>query len=145
MSLRQCVFTNTGHKNTKQQLTEDNMKICMPTSGNRGLEEEVFGHFGSAPYFTIYNTDTKEVLVLENNNEHHDHGMCRPLDVIGDHKIDAILTSGMGKRAVKILNDEGIKVFLLEGRNVEEAVKNFETNKLRELTVENACGGHGCH
>jgi predicted Fe-Mo cluster-binding NifX family protein len=51
----------------------------------------------------------------------------------------------MGRRAVQILNDGGIKVFLLEGRNVEQAVKNYEENKLRELTAENACDGHGCH
>ncbi len=121
------------------------MNLCMPTIGNRGLAEEVYNHFGSAPYFTIYNTDTKELTVLENNNERHDHGMCRPLEIIDGHKIDAILTSGMGRRAVQILNDGGIKLFLLEGRNVEQAVKNYEANKLRELTAENACGGHGCH
>ncbi|MEJ2664842.1 MAG: NifB/NifX family molybdenum-iron cluster-binding protein [Spirochaetia bacterium] len=121
------------------------MRLCIPTNGTRGLAEEVYGHFGSAPYFTVYNTDSKQVVLLENNNEHHEHGMCRPLDVIAGRQVDAVLTGGMGKRAVKILNDEGIKVFLLEGRNVEEAVKKFEANKLRELTVENACGGHGCH
>jgi predicted Fe-Mo cluster-binding NifX family protein len=121
------------------------MTICMPTSGNRGLSEEVYNHFGSAPYFTIYDTNTKEVVVLENNNEHHEHGMCRPLDVIAGHKVDAILTSGMGRRAVQVLNDGGIKVFLLKGRDVGQAIKNFEADKLHELTVDNACGGHGCH
>jgi predicted Fe-Mo cluster-binding NifX family protein len=123
------------------------MNICIPTTGNSGLSEKVYNHFGSAPYFTIYNTETKEVLVLDNNNQHQNHGVCRPLDVIGSHKVDAILTNGMGRRAVQMLNDGGIKVFILEGQKVEQAIKNYEANKLRELTVENACGGHGhgCH
>jgi predicted Fe-Mo cluster-binding NifX family protein len=121
------------------------MKICMPTEGKNGLSEKVYGHFGSAPFFTIYNTDTKALEVLSNDNEHHNHGACQPLSVIASQGIDAILTNGMGRRAVQLLNESGIKVFLLQGNSVEEAVKLYETKGLTELTLENACGGHGCH
>jgi predicted Fe-Mo cluster-binding NifX family protein len=121
----------------------------MPTVGNNGLTEMVFDHFGSAPFFTIYNTETKAIDVLSNNNQHHNHGTCQPVSVISNQNIDAILTNGMGRRAVQMLNDSGIRVYLLQGNTVKEAVDLFESKSLTELTLENACGGHGhghgCH
>jgi predicted Fe-Mo cluster-binding NifX family protein len=33
------------------------MKICIPTENKEGLSAKVHGHFGSAQYFTIYDTD----------------------------------------------------------------------------------------
>jgi len=121
------------------------MKICLPTVGKNGLSEMVFNHFGSAKYFTIYDTNSKLTQVVENDNEHHAHGSCQPLGVISKYNVDAIMTNGMGKRAVKLLNEGGVKVYLLDGNTVEEAIKKFEIDELVELTSESACSGHGCH
>jgi len=121
------------------------MKICLPTSGKNGLTEMVYNHFGSAPFFTIYDTGTKGIEIIENDNEHHNHGACQPLSVIAKHKVDIIMTTGMGARAVQILNSDGIKVFKLEGNTVSEAIKKFEDNQLVELTLDNACSEHNCH
>jgi len=122
------------------------MKICLPTSGKNGLSEIVYNHFGSAPYFTIYETASKTVQVVENDNIHHSHGACHPVGVIKKYGIDVIITNGMGRRAVKMLNDNGIKVYLLNGEKVEEAINKFTKNELIELNFENACSGnHGCH
>lgn len=122
------------------------MKICLPTVGKKGMSEMVYDHFGSAQYFTIYNTIAKTIEIVENDNQHHNHGACQPLGVIAKYNVDAIMTNGMGKRAVQLMNEGGIKVYLLKGNTVAEAVKKFESNELQELTLENACGGeHGCH
>lgn len=121
------------------------MKITLPTMGNAGLTEKVHNHFGSARFFTIYDTETKTIECITNDNEHHAHGACQPLDMIAGLGVHAILTGGMGKRAVHILNEGGIKVFLLEGNTVEEAITKFEKNELRELTPDMACMGHSCH
>ena len=40
---------------------------------------QVYGHFGSAPYFTIYDTDSKALEVVNNANSHHEHGTCNPM------------------------------------------------------------------
>lgn len=121
------------------------MKICLPTMGKGGLNEQVFNHFGSATCFTIYDTKTKELEVIENDNQHHTHGTCQPLSAIAGYDVDVVLTSGMGRRAVELMNQGGVKVYLLEGETVEEAVQKFTAGELRELTVNDACGGHGCH
>lgn len=121
------------------------MKICLPTVGKKGLSEMVYNHFGSAQYFTIYDTESKNIQIVENDNEHHNHESCQPLGIISEYNVDAIMTNGMGRRAVQLLNEGGVKVYLLNGNTVNEAVKKFESNELVELTLENACGGHGCH
>ncbi|WP_236777941.1 NifB/NifX family molybdenum-iron cluster-binding protein [Anoxybacter fermentans] len=97
---------------------------------------------GILPY---YDTETKDLKVIENSNEHHSHGACQPLKAIAGYDIDVVLTNGMGRRAVSLLNEGGIKVYLLEGDTVEEAIARFEAGELRELTSDMACQGHGCH
>ena len=42
------------------------MKICIPTETNQGNTAQVYGHFGSAPYFTIYDTEAKSLEVVDN-------------------------------------------------------------------------------
>jgi predicted Fe-Mo cluster-binding NifX family protein len=121
------------------------MKICLPTTGEKGLNETVHNHFGSAAFFTIYDMETKGVQVIRNDNSHHDHGSCQPLGMISGLGVDAVLTSGMGRRAVQLLNEGGVKVFLLDGDTVQQAVDKFAAGELPELTLDNACGGHGGH
>ena len=52
------------------------MKICIPTQTNDGKTVEVYAHFGSAPFFTIYDIENGVVEVIDNSNQHHAHGMC---------------------------------------------------------------------
>jgi predicted Fe-Mo cluster-binding NifX family protein len=122
------------------------MKVCVPTMSNKNqLNEQVFNHFGSASYFTIYDTDSKTSEIIENDNSHHNHGSCQPVNALAGHKVDAVLTGGMGRRAIALFNEAGIRVFLLEGGTVAEAIEKFEANLLKELDVESGCGGHGHH
>ena len=93
-------------------------------------------------YYEVVNKSNTE-LILKNGNEHHQHGQCNPLGQISQYNVDAVLTSGMGKRAVQKLNYGGVKVFLVNGKTVEEALQNFEEKELAELTMDSACGGHG--
>lgn len=114
----------------------------MPTQSPGNMNEMVYGHFGSAGYFVIYDTKSKELETIENPNDHHSHGQCHPLDAIDGLGVEAVLTNGMGKRAVAKLNNSGVKVFLLDDDTIENAISKFESGQLTELTVDNACGGH---
>jgi len=121
------------------------MKICIPTGDNKGLQGVVYGHFGSAPYFTIYDTENGSVNVIDNNNAHHSHGMCHPLNALGQSVIDAVVCRSMGMRAVAQLNNGGIKAFLAEGEKVSDIAASYKKGELKEITAENACRMHGCH
>ncbi len=121
------------------------MRICIPTETNAGKSAAVYGHFGSAPYFTIMDTGNDSVEVIDNANQHHAHGMCQPMNALMGKKIDAVVTGGMGGRAVQKLNEGGIKVYRAVPGTVADIVSQFTKGGLLELTVENACAQHSCH
>ncbi len=121
------------------------MKICIPTETNEGKQAEIYGHFGSAPYFTIYDTEKDAIEVIDNANQHHSHGMCQPMNALVEKSINAVVTGGMGARAVQKLNEDRIKVFRAVPGTVEDVIKQFKNKQLNEITIENACAQHGCH
>ena len=121
------------------------MRVCIPTETNEGLNAKVHAHFGSAPFFTIFDTEKKEVKVVNNTNAHHDHGMCHPIGVLGTSAIDAVVCQGMGMRAIEKLNASGIRAFRACAGSVEEIIKQYDANTLPEMTITDACAGHGCH
>jgi len=121
------------------------MKICIPTTTKDGKSAQVHEHFGSAPYFTVCDTEANTVDIIDNSNQHHAHGMCLPMNALAGKGINAVATGGMGGRAVQKLNECGIKVYRAVPGTVENILKQFLTGGLQELTIENACAQHGCH
>ena len=121
------------------------MKICIPTETNEGKSAVVYGHFGSAPYFTIIDTEKDSVEIVNNANQHHAHGMCQPMNALMGKKIDAVATGGMGGRAVQGLNQGGIKAYRAIPGTVADIVSQCVKCGLEEITIENACAQHGCH
>ncbi|MBC8384261.1 MAG: NifB/NifX family molybdenum-iron cluster-binding protein [Candidatus Cloacimonetes bacterium] len=121
------------------------MNLCIPIEKNNGMESEVFGHFGSAPFFMFYNTETEESKTITNNNDHYSHGACLPVQALNSNPVDAVLVGGIGARAVNLLNNAGIKVFRSVQGLANENIKKFTENSLEEIKVESACQQHGCH
>jgi predicted Fe-Mo cluster-binding NifX family protein len=121
------------------------MKICIPTKTKEGHSAEVFEHFGSAPYFTLCDTETGEVEVIDNGNQDHEHGLCQPLSAIADKGVNGVVTGGIGARAVQNLNAAGIKVYRAVPGTVQDMVGKFQAGKLEEITAANACAQHGRH
>lgn len=121
------------------------MRICIPTLTDGGLSAQVSGHFGSAPYFTIYDSESEAVEVIDNANQHHQHGMCHPLASLAGKKLDAVVCGGMGARALENLAAGGIKAFRVSAGTVGDVVGRYREGKLEEMSLENACGHHGQH
>ena len=123
------------------------MKICIPTDFPRGKESMVYGHFGSAPYFIIYDDEKDELEVLDNSNQHHQHGNCHPIEAIEDKKVNFVVCQGMGARAIQGLNAAGIKVLISNTATVDETIRAYKENTLAEMTLDDSCGHHqhGCH
>ena len=121
------------------------MRICVPTQTREGGGATAYGHFGSAPYFTIYDSAKGSYDVVENAHQQHLHGACHPMGILEGKEIDAVICAGMGARALQKLNEGGVKVYLTVPGTVEESVKKLAAGQLEELTCENACGQHRCH
>jgi predicted Fe-Mo cluster-binding NifX family protein len=121
------------------------MRICIPTETDTGKKAKVYGHFGSAPYSTIYDIEKDDCQTIDNANQHHIHGACHPMDILTGQHIDAVVCAGMGVRAIQKLNEQGIRAYKASGNTVEEVIEKYRSNELEELTLENACNQHRCH
>ena len=117
------------------------MKICIPAEDNKGLESNVYGHFGSAPYFLIFDTEAKTSEFLK-NAEDHEHGQCVPVGRLMPHNISAVLCGGIGAGAASKLNAAGMKVYKGEAETLEKMLEIFNTGKMPELDVNDCCKGH---
>jgi len=119
------------------------MLACIPTNSNTGLNDTVCDHFGSAPYFTLFDSSGAELKILENRNVNHSHGTCHPLRQLAGFKLDCIICSGMGRRAIEALHSEGIKIYQTKSKKVEEIIKEIKADDLTEIDPLKACSGHG--
>jgi len=119
------------------------MKLCIPVNQDLGLQSPVCAHFGSAPLFLKVDTETGACEALANQNQHHDHGMCRPLASLSGHVIDALVVGGIGQGALYKLADASIQVFLANAPTVGETVEAFKAGTLRLVTPGMACAHHG--
>jgi predicted Fe-Mo cluster-binding NifX family protein len=121
------------------------MNICIPIEKNEGLNSGVYGHFGSAPYFAIYNTDSKNLELVNNGDLNHAHGQCNPIGALAGRSVDFLVTGGIGARAIEKLGAMGIRVYLITAeKTVQDVIRSHETNALREIQPGQGCNHHSC-
>jgi predicted Fe-Mo cluster-binding NifX family protein len=122
------------------------MRICIPTETDKGLEAPLYGHFGSAPYFTIVDTEAGTLEVHDNQGQVHAHGACHPVGAIDGLGVKAVVCGGMGLRALQKLEEAGIEVYRSGALTVREAAREIAEKRAERLTVEGTCAHHhkGC-
>lgn len=120
------------------------MKICMPVSQNEGLQSRAYNHFGSAPLFIVYNTDTQAIHTIDNGDLNHEHGMCQPIKALQGEPLDAILVGGIGNGALVKLSQLGIKAYRAEAVSFEENISLFTEGKLHPFDATHVCKSHDC-
>ena len=121
------------------------MQVCIPAATGTGLSSTPFGHFGSAPFFVVHDTESGDTDVLDNSNEHHANGACQPVAALGGHRVEALIVGGIGAGAIQKLNASGIQVFQCITGTVEANVQALKERVLPELAVASGCQGHsGC-
>ncbi|MBU1088136.1 MAG: NifB/NifX family molybdenum-iron cluster-binding protein [Candidatus Omnitrophica bacterium] len=119
------------------------MKICFSVEEDKGLDSQVFGHFGLAPAFLVFDTQTKALETVDNQDLGHDHGMCNPLKALDGKTVDAIVVGGIGAGAINKLNSKGVKVYRARQGTVKFNIDLFTDKKQTELKAEHGCAGHG--
>jgi predicted Fe-Mo cluster-binding NifX family protein len=121
------------------------MRVCIPAGDERGLESRTFGHFGSAPFFVVHDTDEQTTKVIRNENQHHAHGGCQPLLGLGGGELDALVVGGIGRRAIARLNEAGTKVYRAIEGTIADNLASLRAGELDEFAADAACAGHGDH
>ena len=115
------------------------MKIAIPVAEYRGLDSEVYGHFGTAPTFVLVDSETMSVQALTNPNTVHEHGHCNPLRALGQARPQALLVGGIGMGAVMGLRQAGIGVWRAPEGTVANAVSLFNKGQLEEVGDKATC------
>ena len=121
------------------------MQICIPVDNDNGLSSTVCAHFGSAPAFMIVNTDDRSCRLLQNQNDHHAHGMCVPVAALQGETVDGIVVGGIGMGALNKLIAADIQVYRADCNTVAEVVDAFNSGALTVMQPGMSCRGHGTH
>ena len=117
------------------------MRIVIPTLDKNDLNAKLSEHFGRAPYFTVVDLDENgrvtDQKTIANESEHFG-GVGNPPDRILQFKPNALVTYGMGPRALNIFQDAKVAVLRTNANTVREVITAYNNNELEELT-------EGCH
>jgi len=118
-----------------------NVRIVVPVSDEGGIDSHLSQHFGRAPFYAIIDLDEKGQVIGQGtiaNTSEHFGGVGLPPDRILQLKPKALVTYGLGSKAIKMFQDAGVAVLRTEANTVREVVNAYNNDELQELT-------HGCH
>ena len=118
-----------------------NVKIVIPVEDTNDLNARLSQHFGRAPYFAAVELDENgkvvNLLMVPNKSEHFG-GMGRPPDIIMGLRPNAVITYGMGPRALGMFQNANIAVLQANTPIVKNLIEAYNRDELVELT-------EGCH
>ena len=118
------------------------MKIAIPVD-EKTMETSVCASFGRAPYFLIYDTETKESDFLDNSAAVSTGGAgIKAAQVIVDSKANALLTPRLGENAADVLKAADIKIYKTSSTSAKADIDAFIAGKL-PLLDEIHAGFHG--
>ena len=117
------------------------MKICIPTNGDRGINDFVGEHFGRVPTYTIIDLETNEVRVIPNSSEHMG-GQGYPPEILAREGVNVMVCRGLGRRAITMFEEMGIDVYIGASGLVKDVIDAFKQNKLEKAGLDSACGQH---
>ena len=118
-----------------------NARIVVPVSDDKGIDAHLSQHFGRAPFYAIIDLDDEGHVIGQGtiaNTSEHFGGVGRPPDRILQLKPKALITYGLGPKALRVFQNAGVAVLRTEANTVREVVRAYNNNELQELT-------HGCH
>jgi len=117
------------------------VRIVIPVLDKKGLDAQLSEHFGRAPYFAVVDVDTDgsvtDQKMITNESEHFG-GVGNPPDRILQLRPNALITYGMGPRALNIFQEAKVAVLRTNANTVREVITAYNNNELEELT-------EGCH
>jgi predicted Fe-Mo cluster-binding NifX family protein len=119
-------------------------RICVPTSGRGGLDDAVGEHFGRVPTYTLFDTETNDVDVVQNTSEHAG-GSGLPAEILANHGMDVLLCRGLGRRAIEMLTERGIGVCIGASGTVRETIDAWKAGALANAGATDGCQQHAFH
>ncbi len=109
------------------------MKIALPID-EKDLTNQVSVSFGRAPYYAIYDTDTKDVEYIENTAANAKGGAgIKAAQFVVDSGAKVLITPRCGENAADVVKNAGIKMYRSEKISANQNIEQFLENKLSLL------------
>jgi len=102
------------------------MRILIALDENNGIDSILSEHFGYCPFFAIYETQNKNIKIIENEIDHSKPNLT-PVDQIMKFKPDIIFSKGIGQRAINLFAQKGIKIKTGNYSNLKEVIQNVDS------------------
>jgi len=106
------------------------MKVLLATE-SKTLESKIAKRFGEAPYYLIYDSETKETEARVNHG--HDDNHSGLIELVNEGVLYFII-GNTGPNAFNVLNDRNAELYLARGIVAKDALDAFLNKKLERLT-----------
>lgn len=116
--------------------------LAVPTMGEAGLESERSGHFGHCDCFTVVKIEDGQISSTSSlaNPPHEEGGCLRPVGLLKEAGVDAIVAAGMGMRPMMGFADAGITVYFEnQTPRVGDVARMVAAGEVPTMGPENAC------
>ena len=109
------------------------MKIVIPANGV-DLDAPTSPVFGRCETFVFVDSDTLEVEAVSNPGKDARGGAgVQAAQLILDRGAEAVAARRLGPNAFNAIQSAGVRVYVLDGATVREAVQNFQAKRLTRL------------
>lgn len=122
------------------------IRIAIPSEGLGGLDGVRAGHFGHCDVFTCIDAENGVIQSVSTiqNKEHVQGGCMVPVNLLAEHKVNALVVGGIGMRPLMGFKEVGISVYHdAEREDIRPVVEDMLAGKLPLISNDQVCGGGG--
>jgi len=121
-------------------------RIAVPSIDEGGISSQRSGHFGHCDVFTLVDVEggaIKQVTTIRNQS--HVQGGCMvPVNLLTEHKVNALIVGGIGMRPLMGFRQVGIDVYYdVTRQEIKPVVEDLIAGKLPRISDNQVCGGGG--
>ncbi|MDD3168191.1 MAG: NifB/NifX family molybdenum-iron cluster-binding protein [Eubacteriales bacterium] len=110
------------------------MKIAIPVQ-DKSIEASMHDSFGRAPYYLLYNTNTKENDFLDHRASVAQGGSgIRAAQVLADNGVKAVITKQCGENAEKVFSNAEVLVYEAIPGSVRQNIEALIKDELRLMS-----------
>ncbi len=112
--------------------------LVLPVDENKGLDSQLSGQFGRAPYFLFVNLEDKKIAgsyIIENPHcQKEVRAGLAAVKLINKQRANILITKEVGEISFHTLRDYLIEVYLTEEEKAQKAVNFFKEKKLDRIS-----------
>ncbi|MFP4588664.1 MAG: NifB/NifX family molybdenum-iron cluster-binding protein [Candidatus Bipolaricaulota bacterium] len=119
------------------------MKVIVTAAGTDKVSN-VDPRFGRCPYFVIWKSDSDQLQVIDNSSSNAASGAgVQAAQTVIERGADAVITGNVGPNAFRALDSASIPVYTGAEGTVEQALSDWQEEKLQKAERPTSQGGRG--